>query len=156
MEESKVQNQVHGVDEQETTETSINPVAADIRRERDWVKQGIEEILAQQPQLTFRAEDVYAECVSGEAILWVAPEGFVITSTEFDRFNGQKSLLVWLAWAKELGNNCVIKYWDFFATVAKEAKYSKLMVKTPVTKLEPYLLKQGWIKETVLYTRELV
>ena len=90
-----MQNQGHGVDEQETTETSINPVAADIRREWDWVKQGIEEILAQQPQLTFRAEDVYAECVSGEAILWVAPEGFVITGTEFDRFNGQKNLLVW-------------------------------------------------------------
>ena len=156
MAESVTVKAAHGEDEQGTTATTGNPVFADIRQEWDWVKVGIEEIIAQQPQLTFRAEDVYADCVAEKAVLWVAPEGFVITSTEVDRYNGLKSMLVWLAWAKELGNNCVVKYWSFFADVAKEAGYDRLMVKTPVQKLEPYLVNQGWAKDTVIYTRDLL
>ena len=52
-----------------TAESADKPVLAHIREEWDWVKRGIEEILAEQPQLTFRAEDVYAACLIRSAPL---------------------------------------------------------------------------------------
>jgi len=126
-----------------------------IRHEWDWVKRGIEEILAEQSQLTFRAEDVYAACLNGEAQLWVAPECFVISTAEHDYFTESKTFLVWLAWVKERGQNCVIKYYPFFAQVAKENGFSNIEVRTPIAALEGYLLAEGWKKDTVVYTREL-
>ena len=39
------------------------PVVGDVRQEWDWVKVGVQEILNAQPQLTFRPEDVYADCI---------------------------------------------------------------------------------------------
>ena len=56
------------------------PVVADIRKEWDWVKIGIAEILIDQPQLTYRAEDVYAECVSGDATLFILERNFAVTT----------------------------------------------------------------------------
>ncbi len=103
MAESKAQKQDHGVDEQETTATSINPRVVDIRQEWDWVKVGIEEVLREHPQLTFRPEDVYTACVTEAALLWVAPEGFVVTTGETDNFTGDRTLLIWIAWAEERG-----------------------------------------------------
>lgn len=141
-----------GVD---VTEAEDKPAFASIRLEWDWVKRGIEEILAEQTQLTFRPEDVYAACLNGEAHLWVAPEGFVITTAEVDEFTGAKTFLVWLAWAKKRGASCVIKYYSFFAQVAKDSGFSTIEVRTPVTALEDYLLAEGWKKDTVVYTREV-
>ena len=95
-----VERQVHGAQDVDTMAAAANPARANIREEWAWVKQGIEEILAEQPQLTFIPEDVYAACLNQEAHLWVAPEGFVITTGERDEFTGARTFLVWLAWAK--------------------------------------------------------
>jgi|13_taG_2_1085334.scaffolds.fasta_scaffold00355_6 hypothetical protein len=139
----------------DVTVAEDKPAFAQIREEWDWVKCGIEEILAEQAQLTFRPEDVYAACLNGEAHLWVASEGFVITTAEVDEFTGAKTFLVWLAWAKKRGASCVIKYYSFFAQVAKDSGFSNIEVRTPVTAMEDYLLAEGWKKDTVIYTREL-
>ena len=135
--------------------TEDKPLLANVRQEWDWVKRGIEEIIAEQPQLTFRPEDVYAAVLNGEALLWVAPEGFVITTEQSDEFTGAKTFFVWLAWAKERGQSCVVKYYSFFAQIAKQHGFSNIEVRTPITALEEYLLAEGWIKDTVIYTREL-
>ena len=150
-----VERQVHGAQDVDTMAAAANPARANIREEWAWVKQGIEEILAEQPQLTFIPEDVYAACLNQEAHIWVAPEGFVITTGERDEFTGARTFLVWLAWAKVRGQNCVIQYYDFFAAVAKENGFSNIEVRTPITAIEPYLISQGWKKDTVVYTREL-
>jgi len=47
----------------------MNPVVADVRKEWDWVGDGIKEIHAQFPWLEYRPEDVYAACVNGTAVL---------------------------------------------------------------------------------------
>ena len=141
-----------GVD---ATVTEDKPTFAQVREEWVWVKRGIEEILAEQPQLTFRPEDVYAACLNGEAHLWVAPEGFVITTAEVDEFTGAKTFFVWLAWTKERGQSCVVKYYSFFAQTARRHGFSHIEVRTPITALEEYLLAEGWKKDTVIYTREL-
>jgi len=46
-------------------ERSDEPQLADIRDHWHWVRDGIQEILEDQKQLTFIPEDVYAACVNG-------------------------------------------------------------------------------------------
>jgi hypothetical protein len=106
-----------------------NPICVDIREEWDWVRVGVEEILAEQPQLTYRAEDVYAACVNNNALLWVTEQsdGFVVSTQETDSHTGDRTFLVWVAWTKVRGQNCVVKHYNFFADIARENgfKYSK-------------------------------
>jgi len=134
---------------------ATEPRVTEIRREWYWVKKGIEEILAEQPQLTFRPEDVYAECVNGNALLWVTYEGFVITTSRKDTFSGDETFLFWIAWAKQRGRNCVIKHLPFFENKAREAGFKYVELRTPIKELEEYFLKQDWMKDTVIYTRGL-
>ena len=137
-------------------EQHINePLLADIRKEWHWVKPGIEEILAEQPQLTYKPEDVYAAVLMQQAVLWITPEGFVVSTQEQDQFNGDVTLLIWVAWAKKRGQNCAIKHYEFFASNAKEAGFKKIEVRSPVPAIEKYLITEGWQKDTVVYTREL-
>ena len=149
--------QEHGALGADVTETVVNgPIHyASIREHWDWVRVGIEEILAEQPQLTFRPEDVYAMCLKNDAHLWVAPQGFVISTTEVDEFTGNQTFLIWLAWAKERGQNCATQYIGFFEKVARESGYKQIETRTPVSKLESYFLAEGWTKHSVIYTREL-
>jgi hypothetical protein len=148
-------HQAHGAQDEENMATADKPLLANVRQEWEWVKRGIEEIIAEQPRLTFRPEDVYAAVLNGEALLWVAPEGFVITTEQDDEFTDKKSFFVWLAWTKERGQSCVVKYFSFFAQIAKQHGFSHIEVRTPITALEEYLLAEGWEKDTVVYTREL-
>jgi hypothetical protein len=144
-----------GVQGAEGMVAADKPILAHIREEWVWVKRGIEEILAEQPQLTFRPEDVYAACLNEEAHLWVAPEGFVITTAERDEFTGARTFLLWLAWAKNRGQSCAIKYLPFFAELARENCFKNIETRTPIAALEDYFLAEGWKKDTVIYTREL-
>ena len=131
------------------------PRVTDIRREWYWVKKGIEEILAEQPQLTFRPEDVYAECVNGNALLWVTYEGFVITTSRKDTYTGDETFLFWIAWAKQRGRKCVIKYLPFFEDKAREAGFKHVELRTPVKAMCDYLTEQNWMIDTVIYRRGL-
>jgi hypothetical protein len=144
-----------GAQDADVTATGDKPTFAQVREEWVWVKRGIEEILAEQPQLTFRPEDVYAACLNGEAHLWVAPEGFVVTTVEVDEFTGAKTFLLWLAWAKNRGQSCAIKYLPFFAELARENGFKNIETRTPITALEDYFLAEGWKKNTVVYTRDV-
>jgi hypothetical protein len=54
----------------------MDPVISDIRREWNWVKYGVEEIIHKYPWLTYRAEDIYAACVNGQAILYTTSDAF--------------------------------------------------------------------------------
>ena len=44
-------------------EPSCDPVIADIRDQWDWVRPALLEIKSDTPTITWRPEDVYAECV---------------------------------------------------------------------------------------------
>jgi hypothetical protein len=123
-----VERQVHGAQDVDTMAAAANPARANIREEWAWVKQGIKEILAEQPQLTFIPEDVYAACLNQEAHLWVAPEGFVITTAERDEFTGARTFLLWLAWAKNRGQSCAIRYLPFFTQLARDSGFKTLEV----------------------------
>ncbi|SVD54103.1 uncharacterized protein METZ01_LOCUS406957 [marine metagenome] len=130
------------------------PYLADIRQEWHWVKQGIEEILNEQKDLTYIAEDVYAECVNKTAQLWVAPEGFIVTTGYPDEYTESKTLLVWLAWARVKGEDCVIKYTPLLSRLAKEAGYDLLEVRTPIPVPERWLT-DGWRLVHAVYVRNI-
>ncbi len=133
----------------------INPVIGDIREHWHWVKPGVEEILATQPQLSYKPEDVYAECLYGESTLWVAEEGFVVARSYTDPYSGKKILFVWIAWAKEQGGKNVARYLDFVAEVAKSTEHSILEVRTPLDPMKPYLTSLGFEIEAVIYKKEI-
>ena len=131
------------------------PYIGDIREDWDRVRVGIEAILQAHPQLPFSPEDVYAEVVAGHAIYWQAPEGFVVTSIEVDRFTSKKTLLLWLAWSDQQGQRNVIKYQDFVKKVAIEIGVEAIEVRTPIRQMEDILLDQGWEVDQVVYRYRL-
>lgn len=137
------------------TAAAVEPVVSDIRREWDWVRRGVEEILRNSKTLTYRAEDVYAACVNKQAVLWTTSEGFVISTTEIDPFTDRKTMFLWLAWAKDRGNSLVSKYQTFFERVARDAGYSYLETRSSHLGLMQHLESHGWAIDTVVYTRAL-
>jgi len=51
---SMADHQVHGAQDEKNMATADKPLLANVRQEWEWVKRGIEEIIAEQPRLTFR------------------------------------------------------------------------------------------------------
>lgn len=148
--------QAHGAPEADVTEEAANPTIGSVREHWDWVKVGIEEILSEQPHLTFRPEDVYAACLNEEAILWIAPEGFLITTSTRCQYTGDSTFFIWLAWAKSQGReSCATKYLGFFEQVAREHGYNRIETRSPIPAMERHLSTYGWKRETVIYTRAL-
>ena len=132
-----------------------DPVVSDVRQEWDWVKYGVEEILKEDRNLTFRPEDVYAAVLAEQAILWTTDQGFVVTTSELDTFNGEKTFLVWLAWARERGHNLAIVHRVFFEEAAKGAGFDKIEVRSAIPEVRDYLINTGWEIDTVVFTRYL-
>lgn len=144
------------IEEDEQLGKSIDtPKVADIREEWDWVKAGVQKILDSNKHLTYRAEDVYAACVGGQAVLWTTEEGFAITTTEVDEFTNNKTLLIWIAWTKRKGGKVGIVHTDFFTDLAKEHGYATLEIRSSVESLGTYLTSNGWAIDTVVYSRRV-
>jgi len=129
------------------------PVVADIRKEWDWVKIGINEILIDQPELTYRAEDVYAECISGDATLFILEKNFAITTIYLDKYTNDKIFLGWLTWGKNM-QNCH-RLVNFFEQVARDCGCAYLEGRTSIDRLGEYYLENGWELETRVFRRKL-
>jgi hypothetical protein len=135
------------------------PIVADIRREWDWVRPGVEEIIAGQPQLTYRPEDVYAACVNQEATLFVrkgaSGNDFAVTMIEVDKYSGHKVMVMWLANIEQRGRKQAIRLMEFFDQVGRDCGCSYIEGKTAFEALGEYYLKNGWDLNTKVYTRKL-
>ena len=129
------------------------PVIADIRKEWDWVKVGVKEILIDQPQLTYRPEDVYAECVNGNATLFVLGKNFAITTVYLDKYTDDKIFLGWLTWGKNIQN--AHKYVHFFEKVARDCGCVYMEGRTSIDRLGEYYLENDWKLETRVFRRKL-
>jgi hypothetical protein len=142
-------------DATDTDQTFSNPVFADIENEWHWVKQGVEDVLKADSNLTFTPEHVYGACKAEQAVLWMTDEGFVVSTGETDVFNGERTFLIWLAWAKERGTNLAVKHLSFFEEVAKAAGFTKIETRSAVPKVISYLEHTGWEVDTVVFKRYL-
>ena len=150
-----VQLALGGLDEIDTVGADSNPVETDITCNAHWVLPAIQEILDANPMLTFTAGDVYAACEAGAATLWTTADGFVVTTGETDAFTGQRTMLLWLAWAKKRGMNLVAQHQDFFVARAREQGYINIETRSAVPELREYFLEQGWKIDTIVYTRDV-
>lgn len=151
-----VEVQAHGA--QDVTDMAwavSDPIATDITCNAQWVLPAIQEILDANLMLTFTPGDVYAACESGAATLWTTEHGFVVTTGETDTFTGERTMLIWLAWAYKQGMNLVAKHQEFFAGQARQQGFVKMEVRSAVPELKDYILSQGWELDTIVYTREV-
>lgn len=142
----------HGVEDMVTADS---PVESLIEDNIHWVAPAVEEILEDNPQLTYTAADVYLACAQGQATLWTTDEGMVVTTGETDIFTGKRTMLVWLAWSKKRGTNIAAKHEDFFIEQAKLGGFTKLEVRSAVPELKDYILSQGWQLDTIVYTKDV-
>ena len=136
-------------------DAAIDPSVSDIRDEWSWVRPGIEELLAAQPQLTYRPEDVYAKCVNSDAVLWTTDEGFLVTNVLYDEYSKDKIFFIWIAWAKKRGGANGIKHVPFFCTEAKKAGLNKIQFQSKTDAPIDFFTKNGWQVDTIVYTRDL-
>jgi hypothetical protein len=151
-----VEVQAHGAqDVTDMAEAVSDPIATDITCNAQWVLPAIQEILDANLMLTFTPGDVYAACESEAATLWTTEHGFVVTTGETDTFTGERTMLIWLAWAYKQGMNLVAKHQDFFAEQARQQGFVKMEVRSAVPELKDYILSQGWELDTIVYTREV-
>ena len=131
------------------------PVLADVRHEWEFVKPGIEQILAASSPLTYRVEDVYAACVHNEAHLWTSRDGFVVTTTELDTYTGEKTFLFWIAWASQRGSALSVAHRKFFEDVARETGHTKVEVRTAVPEVAEFLKNSNWQLSENVFVRDL-
>lgn len=134
-----------------------DPVAIDIRSSDCWddVYLGIESILDENPQLTFRPEDVYVELVENRAILFMNSLGWMVLSTERDQFTNERTLLIWLAYTYEKGGSNWISHSKWLNDIAVGEQCSFIEGRSAVPQLEPYALKHGWVIDTRIYRKEV-
>ena len=102
------------------TET-ITLEPSDIRQCWDEIRPGLEEIRTQMPKACpWRLEDVYAEVVNGDAVLYRTEDGFAICSLQPDKYTGTRDLLIWIAYSyKPEGSGMLQKYLPSFIEVAE-------------------------------------
>lgn len=132
-----------------------DPVLGDVRKEWDWVSKGVKEVLEGSPHLTYRPEDVYAACLTGQALLWITSEGFVVSTVEVDEFTDVRTFLVWIAWAGRRGNANAAYYLPFVEEQARRMGCGKIEVRTDHMPVAEYLKRGGWNLDTIVLTRDL-
>lgn len=141
---------------EEVANELVLPKPANIRQEWYWVLQGIEEILHLDKNLTFRPEDVYASCLSGESQLWVHPDFFNVVTIETDEFTGERTFLLWLSWAKERGGANAVTFASFYEDVARQCNCQRIATKSCQMPAVQYAVDQvGWEISEITFGKDL-
>ena len=133
----------------------VTPEVADIRANWDQVRPGIQNILDENPKLTYVPEDVYSECVNSRATLFMSPLGFLVLTTEVDPFTHEKTLVVWLAYVYEKGKHNWLTHIEWFEQLAKALDCRFIEAQSAVNEFEEYFINNGWELDTRIYIREV-
>lgn len=132
-------------------------VETPIRAVWPFVRQGLEQVAAKVP-VEWRPEDVYAECLSGAAWLYLPkgpePEGFIVLKPQVRPYSGARDLLVWIMWSQ--ARAMMAEYNEDFEAIARVHGFDYLTLWSPRPGFEK-LSNQlpGWEKQTVVYERKL-
>jgi hypothetical protein len=96
--------------------------AVDVRTVWDKIYPAIEKIHSELPWSDWRLEDIYAACLSGQAVVLVQPDvepqgAFGVVRLDTCEQTGRKSLFLWIAWCEnEEGAKQVYEDLDEIAT----------------------------------------
>ena len=134
----------------------VTPVLTDIRTCWPVIREGLDFILEQNPQFTYRPEDVYSECVNNRAMLFHSPAGFVILTVQSDPFTTDKVLVVWIAYSFIHGKHNGLEHVEWIEDVAREWGCRYLEVQSAIPELKKYLTQSGWDLEATIYKREVL
>lgn len=79
--------------------------AIDVRTVWDKICPPIQKIHSELPWSDWRLEDIYAACLSGQAVVLVQPDmepqdAFGVVRMDTCEQTGRKSLFIWIAWCK--------------------------------------------------------
>lgn len=133
-----------------------DPVATDVREVWDTVRVGIEEILSQNPQLTYRPEDVYSELVADRAVLFMSPLGWGVLTIDVDKFTNDRSLLIWLAYTYKTGGHNWMDHESWLMNIAAGENCKFIEARSAVPQMEQYATQRGWVIDTRIYRKEVV
>jgi hypothetical protein len=98
---------------------------ADIRREWDRIKGHVADILGDDE----RPEEVYAECRSGKAHLYLCDHGFVVLKRYVRDDTGEPEVLIWLGYG-EGGKDLANLYLPELEALARKAGAKSLAFRT--------------------------
>lgn len=125
----------------------------DIREKWETVKPALEEI-KRRFNAPWRPEDIYAECVYGEARLYSSeedPDKFAVVKINVDKYTKERSLFVWVAWGGK-DRHVQEKYMEDFAELAIANNASRIEMRSP----RRGFARMGWkISSMVTYFKEI-
>jgi|TARA_R100001463_G_scaffold111597_1_gene166461 hypothetical protein len=121
----------------------------------DTVKPGLEEILRDNPNLTFFPEDVYSECVNERAFLFTSRKGFLVLTIEIDRYTKDKTLYMWVAYTYATGEHQWVTHQTWINDVAKNLGCKFIEAQSNVSSFEEYAVENGWSLDTRIYRRNV-
>ena len=125
---------------------------SDIKKEWDWVKVGLEEINARDPDPKQTPEDVYAACRYGRAKLFIMDNKqlFVVLS-EFRESDEIIHLVVWYCWASNRGQKKMKTWLPDVEKYAKENGYTSVMCESAHIGIAEYAIDHhGYFIDTIV------
>ena len=125
----------------------------DIREEWWWIRPAIEEILADNPTLSYIPEDVYAEVKAERAMLFIAEGGFAVTTSEVDRYTGDKTLLMWIYWSQPRKAPALFRHMEGIRQVAEATGNSWIEARTKSERWGNALARRGWVLDDLIYRK---
>ena len=140
----------------EEVANSLEPRFADVRAEWHWVGPAIAELLEDNPDVQAIPEDIYADCKSGKAHLWVSPHYVVITEFEITEYSGERNLCISYAWARDRGMKMGLTVMDYIEQFAKANQCAGITFGTRHQPLIDYLCNElGFRVSTQILRREI-
>jgi len=115
------------------TEEENEWVVGDILEEWSWVKGVVEQIHSAMPWVDWLPREVALQCLQGQAILHINPDGFIVSKVLTHRITGERTLLAWLVGSRVgTGNGLVEKHFDFLVKLAKALNCTRIGGNTPI------------------------
>ncbi len=124
-------------------------VLKEVREVWDAIRPGLEQV-RQKTGAPWRAEDVYAACVVGQASVYVGETGFVVVQAKTDPFSGAPELFVWVAYAEGQGN--LERFQAAVDELARDHEFTKL---TMWSNRPGFARVPGWQPVATVYERAL-
>jgi hypothetical protein len=124
-------------------------VLKDIREVWEAIRPGVEHTRL-KTEAPWRAEDIYATCVVGQAFVYVGETGFIIVQPKTDPFTGQPEMFIWVAYAEGEGN--VLRFQAAVDELARDHDYTKMTMWSTRPGWEKAV---GWNAVATVYERHL-
>lgn len=99
-----------------------------------------------QHNLGCKQEDVYAQCLYGNAFCYTCDDGFVIVKPQEDHHTLKKELFVWLCYSH--GKDALIEYHDDICAIAKDIHAESIKFVSSRPGFQRLAKQNGWLAMT--------